>query len=59
MSSLVLSILDEDEFSSFLQVTRATLKVRMSLNFCQIPLPTTELAVIERLKNECIMLQAL
>ena len=26
------------------------------LNFCQIPSPTTELAALERLKNECIML---
>ena len=27
----------------------------MSLNFCQIPSPTTDLAAIERLKNECII----
>ena len=30
----------------------------MSLNFCQIPLPTREIAAFERLKNECIMLWA-
>ena len=54
MSSLVLSILDES--SSFLQVIRTTITALMSLNFCQIPSPTIELAALERLKNECIML---
>ena len=54
MSSLVLLVLDES--SSFLQVTRATTKTCMNLNFCQIPSPTTELAALERLKNECLML---
>ena len=54
MSSLVLSILEES--SSFLHVTRTTIKACMSLNFCQIPSPTTELAALGRLKNECIML---
>ena len=57
MSSLALSVLDES--SSFLQVTRPTIKAWMSLNFCQIPSPTTELAALEHLKNECIMLCAL
>ena len=54
MSTLVLSFLNVS--SSFLQVTRTTIKARISLNFCQIPSPTTELAALERLKNECIML---
>ena len=35
------------------------IKAWMSLNFCQIPLPTTELAALECLKNQCIMLWAL
>ena len=34
---------------SFLQVTRTTIKARMCLNFCQVPLPTTEYAALERL----------
>ena len=67
MSTLVLSFLDGS--SSFLQitrptikagislqVTRTTIKACMSLNFCQIPSPITELAVLERSKNECIMM---
>ena len=54
MITLVLSFLNES--SSLLQVTRTTIKACMSSNFCQIPLPTTELAALERLKNECIML---
>ena len=37
--------------SSFLQVTRTTIKAWMSLNLGQMPSPTTELAVIERLKS--------
>ena len=41
---------------SFLQVIRTTIKAWMSSNFGQIPLPTTELAALERLKNSCIML---
>ena len=44
---------------SFLQVTRTTVKAWMSLNFCQIPSLTTELAALKHLKNECIMLWAL
>ena len=31
----------------------------MSMNFCQILSPTTKLAAIERLKNQCTMLWAL
>ena len=54
MSTLVLSILNES--CSFLQETRTTLNACMTLNFCQIQSPTTELAALERLKNECIML---
>ena len=50
----MLSLLDE--YSSFLQAARTTIKAEMSLNFCQIPLPTTELAALEHLKNECTML---
>ena len=46
-------------FLSFLQVTRTTIKAFMSLNFGQILLSTTELAVLECLKNQCIMLSAL
>ena len=57
VSSLVLSVLNES--TSFLQVTRPTIKAWMSLNFWQIPSLTTELAALERLKNECIMLWAL
>ena len=57
VSTLVLSFLNGS--SSFLQVTRTAIKACMILNFCQIPSPTTELAALERLKNECIMLWAL
>ena len=56
MSTPVLSFLIESY--SFLQVTRTTIKAWMSLNFLQIQSPTTELAALERLKNECIMLLA-
>ena len=48
MDTLVLSFLDEA--SPFLQVTRTNIKAWMSWIFCKIPLPTTELAAIERLK---------
>ena len=54
MSTLVLSFLIESY--SFLHVTKTTMKAWVSLNFCQIPSPTTELAALEHLKNECIML---
>ena len=53
MSSPVRSVLDES--SSFLQVTRTT-KSMNEFDFCQIPPPITEVAALERLKNECIML---
>ena len=38
---------------SYLQVMRTYIKAFMSLNFRQIPLLTTELAALERLKNRC------
>ena len=37
--------------SSFLQVTRTTIKAWMSLNLGRIPPLTLELAALERLKN--------
>ena len=40
-----------NESLSFLQVARTFIKAWMSLNFDQIPSPTTELASLERLKN--------
>ena len=42
--------------SSFLQVTRACMKAWMSSNFGQILSLATELAVLEHLKKQCIML---
>ena len=54
MSTLVPSF--SDGSSSFLHVTRPTIKARMSLNFVKIPSLTSELAALEHLKNECIML---
>ena len=48
MTTLVLSVLLGS--FSFLQVTRATTKAWMSLNFVKIPLRTTELAALEHLK---------
>ena len=50
MTTLVPSF--SDGYSSFLQVTRPTIKAWMSLNFDKIPLLTSELAVLERLKNQ-------
>ena len=50
MTTLMLSILNGS--SSFLQVTRLTIKARMSLNFGKIPSLTLELAAHERLKNQ-------
>ena len=38
--------------SSFLQVTRSTIKAWMALNFGKIPLLTSELAALERVKNQ-------
>ena len=40
--------------SSFLQVMRTCIKARMRSNFGQIPPPTTELAALERQKNQCL-----
>ena len=49
MTTLVLSILDIS--SSFLHTIRTTIKAWMSLNFGKIPLPTSELAALERQKK--------
>ena len=49
MITLVPSFFNES--LSFLQVTRATIKAWMSLNFVKIPSLTTELAAPERLKK--------
>ena len=49
MTTLVLSILNGS--SSFLHTIRTTIKARMSLNFGKIPLPSSELASLERQKN--------
>ena len=38
--------------SSFLQVTRSAMKAWMGLNFCKIPSLTSELAALERVKNQ-------
>ena len=38
--------------SSFLQVTKAIIKAWMGLNFSKIPSLTSELAALERLKNQ-------
>ena len=50
MTTLMLSILNGS--SSFLQVTRLTIKARMSLNFGKIPSLTLELAALESLGNQ-------
>ena len=42
--------------SSFLQVTRTSIKVRMSLIFRHTHPPATELAALEHLQYNCIML---
>ena len=42
--------------SSFLQVSRSAIKALMSLNFVKIPSLTSELAALERVKNQCIVL---
>ena len=49
MTTLVPSFLDRS--SSVLQITRPTIKARMSLNFRNIPLLTWELAPLKRQKN--------
>ena len=38
--------------SSFLHVTRSTIKACMGSNFGKIPLLTSELAALERVKNQ-------
>ena len=38
--------------SSFLQVTRSVIKASMGLNFGKIPSLTSELATLERVKNQ-------
>ena len=48
MTTLMLSFWDGS--SSFLQVTRTTIKAWKCLNFVKIPSPTTELAAHEHLK---------
>ena len=50
MTTLVPSFLDGS--SPLLQVTRTTIKAWMSLNFIKIRSQTTELAALERLKNQ-------
>ena len=50
MTTLVLPILNGS--SSFLHTIRTTIKARMSLNFGNIPLLTSELAALERQKNQ-------
>ena len=45
--------------SSFLQVTRTTIKAWMSSNLSRIPPLTSELAALERLKKRHIILLAL
>ena len=49
MTTVVPSFLDES--SSFLQITRPTIKARMGFNFGNIPSLTSELAALERQKN--------
>ena len=50
MTTLVPSFLDGS--SSFLQVTRTTMKAWMRLNFVKIASPITELAALEQMKNQ-------
>ena len=49
MATLVPSFLDGS--SSFLQVTRPTIKAQMSLNISKIPSLTSDKAALERPKN--------
>ena len=49
MTTLVPSFLDGS--SSFLQITKPTIKAGMSLNFGKISSLTSELAALERQKN--------
>ena len=50
MTTLVPSF--SNESSSFLQVTRSTIKAWIGLNFGKILLLTSELAALERVKNQ-------
>ena len=54
MTTLVLTF--PDGFSSFLQVTRSAMKAWMGLNFGKIPSLTSELAALESVKNQRIVL---
>ena len=54
MTILVLSILNGS--SVFLQSIRTTIKAWMSLNFVKIPSHILELAPLERVKNQLIVL---
>ena len=49
MTTLVPSFLDGS--SSFLQITRPTIKAKMGLNFGKIPSLTLELVALESQKN--------
>ena len=49
MTTLVPSFMDGS--SSFLQITRQTIKARIGLNLGRIPSLTSELAALERQKN--------
>ena len=49
MTTLVASFLDVS--SSFLQITRPTIKARISLNFGKIPSLSLELAALKRQKK--------
>ena len=49
MTTLALSILNGS--SSFLQISRTTIKAWMSLNFVKIPSPIMELAPLEHLNK--------
>ena len=50
MTTLVPSF--SNRYSSFLQVTSLTIKAWLGLNFSKIPLLTSELASLERVKNQ-------
>ena len=54
MTTLVHSF--RDGSSSFWQITRPTIKAWMSLSFGKIPSLTSELAALECMKNQWIML---
>ena len=54
MTSPVLSILNGS--TSYLQIRWATIKAWIRLNFVKIPSLIMELAVLEHLENEMIML---